>query len=85
MTNVMKKQKMSDIAFLKGYKEQQTVENRFRFLKNLYFVGRVFLETRGRETRGRFSCFHHYFHLANDKYFFISKTGRNLEPVVEYQ
>ncbi len=28
---------------LKAYKGQQTVENRFRFLKNLFFFGRVFL------------------------------------------
>jgi len=34
----------SDIDLLRGYKDQQTVENRFRFLKNPFFVGRIFLE-----------------------------------------
>ncbi|GGB52638.1 hypothetical protein F3157_11200 [Virgibacillus dakarensis] len=34
---------------LKAYKEQQTVENRFRFLKNPYFIGRDFLEKPKRE------------------------------------
>jgi transposase len=44
ITNVTKKPALSDVDMLKGYKEQQTVENRFRFLKSPYFVGRVFLE-----------------------------------------
>lgn len=44
ITNKMEKQELSDIEMLKAYKEQQTVENRFRFLKNPYFVGRIFLE-----------------------------------------
>lgn len=34
----------SDVEWLKAYTDQQTVENRFRFLKSSYFVGRVFLE-----------------------------------------
>lgn len=34
----------SDVEVLKAYKGQQTVENRFRFLKSPYFVGRIFLE-----------------------------------------
>ena len=44
ITNVTDKQEWSDVELLKGYKGQQTVENRFRFLKNPYFVGRIFLE-----------------------------------------
>jgi transposase len=44
ISNVMDKKEMPDVELLKAYKEQQTVENRFRFLKNPYFVGRVFLE-----------------------------------------
>ncbi|QDI90140.1 IS1634 family transposase [Salicibibacter halophilus] len=34
----------SDVDLLKGYKGQQTVENRFRFLKDPFFVRRLFLE-----------------------------------------
>ncbi|MCJ7843622.1 transposase, partial [Lederbergia sp. NSJ-179] len=37
-------EKLSDVDLLKAYKGQQTVENRFRFLKNPYFVGRIYLE-----------------------------------------
>jgi transposase len=44
MTNVMNKKELSDTELLKSYKGQQTVENRFRFLKSPYFVGRIFLE-----------------------------------------
>lgn len=44
MTNEMNEQELPDLELLKAYKGQQTVENRFRFLKNPYFIGRVFLE-----------------------------------------
>ncbi|WP_188634404.1 IS1634 family transposase, partial [Lentibacillus kapialis] len=44
VTNEMNEQELPDIELLRAYKGQQTVENRFRFLKNPYFVGRVFLE-----------------------------------------
>lgn len=44
ITNQMDGEKLSDVDLLKAYKGQQTVENRFRFLKNPYFVGRIYLE-----------------------------------------
>jgi hypothetical protein len=44
VTNVMDKTELPDTDILKSYKGQQTVENRFRFLKSPYFVGRIFLE-----------------------------------------
>ncbi|QDI90424.1 IS1634 family transposase [Salicibibacter halophilus] len=37
------KDDQADVELLKAYKGQQTVENRFRFLKNPFFVGRVYL------------------------------------------
>lgn len=42
VTNVAKDDQ-PNVELLKAYKGQQTVENRFRFLKNPFFVGRVFL------------------------------------------
>ncbi|MDQ0339464.1 transposase [Caldalkalibacillus uzonensis] len=43
ITNEMDEEKLTDEDMLKGYKAQQTVENRFRFLKNPYFVGSIYL------------------------------------------
>lgn len=44
MANEMNEQSLPDLEMLKAYKGQQTVENRFQFLKNPYFVGGTFLE-----------------------------------------
>lgn len=44
ITNSTKEPTLSDVELLKVYRGQQTVENRFRFLKSPYFVGRVCLK-----------------------------------------
>jgi transposase len=44
VTDILDHDRFSDIALLKGYKEQYRVEQRFRFLKSPYLVGPIYLQ-----------------------------------------